>query len=82
MNRLMIALAVVSLSMFGCAAGDDDPTPEPVAQEPQRDPPKQVKSGQFANPYEGITPALNEYREPSEVPGLQSGPTPAPTPSH
>jgi len=77
MNRLMIAVCVASLSLFGCAAGDDEPTPTPPAEEPQRDPPKQVKSGEFANPYAGITPALDEYREPSEVPILQGSPIPS-----
>ena len=51
MNRLLVAVAAMSLFAFGCTAeGTEDPEPEPVAQEPQRDPPKQVRSGVFENP--------------------------------
>jgi hypothetical protein len=62
MNRLLIAACALSLSAFGCAAGTDDPEQEPVTQEPQRDPPKQVRSGIFTNPYDQIQVPLDSYK--------------------
>lgn len=72
MNRLVVAVAVFSLSAFGCAAGTEDPEPEPTVQEPQRDPPKQVRSGAFQNPYENIQVPLGSYHLPPEEPVLQT----------
>ena len=73
MNRLLVAVAALSLTAFGCAAeGVDDPEPEPVAQEPQRDPPKQVKSGIFTNPYDNIQVPLSSYQLPPDEPTLQA----------
>lgn len=73
MNRLLVAAAALSLFAFGCAAeGTDDPGPEPTVQEPQRDPPKQVRSGVFQNPYDNIQVPLGSYQLPPEEPALQA----------
>jgi hypothetical protein len=73
MNRLLIAVASLSLFAYGCAAdGTEDPEPEPTVQEPQRDPPKQIKSGVFENPYDNIQVPLGSYQLPPDEPALQT----------
>jgi hypothetical protein len=79
MNRLLATLAVatLSLSAFGCAAGTDDPAPEPTVQEPQRDPPKEVKSGILDNPYDSIRVPVDSYQLLPNEPQLQAPPIPS-----
>lgn len=73
MNRLFVAVAALSVFAFGCAAeGTEDPEQEPAVQEPQRDPPKQVRSGVFENPYDNIQVPLGSYQLPPDVPDLQA----------
>lgn len=73
MNRLLVAVAALSLFAFGCAAeGTEDQEPDPVAQEPQRDPPKTVKSGAFVNPYDNIQVPLDYYQLLPDEPALQT----------
>jgi hypothetical protein len=72
MTRLLVAVASLSLFAFGCSAeGTEDPEPEPAVQEPQRDPPKQVRSGVFENPYDNIQVPLGSYQLLPEEPALQ-----------
>jgi hypothetical protein len=72
MNRLFVAVAALSVFAFGCTAeGTEDPGPEPVAEEPQRDPPKQVRSGVFENPYDNIAVPVGSIKLLPDVPELQ-----------
>ena len=73
MNRLLVAVAALSVFAFGCAAeGTEDQEPEPVAQEPQRDPPKTIRSGAFTNPYDNIQVPLGDYQLLPDEPQLQN----------
>ena len=73
MNRVLVAVAAMSLFAFGCAAeGTEDPEQEPPVAEPQRDPPKQVRSGVFENPYDNIQVPLDSYFLLPEEPELQA----------
>ena len=72
MNRLFVAVAALSVFAFGCTAeGTEDPEPAPPVQEPQRDPPKEVRSGVFENPYGSIAAPYNGGVDVPEVPALQ-----------
>lgn len=77
MNRLLVAsLLTLSITAFGCAAGTDDPDPTPSVDEPQRDPPKQVRVGEFDDPYDSVVVGVDDYRLPPEVAPRQTPPIP------
>ena len=72
MNRLLVAVAAVSVFAFGCTAeGTEDPEPSPPVEEPQRDPPKQIKAGNLVNPYDNISVPLDYYQRMPDEPTLQ-----------
>lgn len=75
MTRLL-AILTLSLTVFGCAAGTEDPSPAPTPDQPQRDPPAQTLSGTLDNPYQNAVGTVDEYRLPPEVPQLQAPPIP------
>ena len=67
-----LAVLAVAVTMAGCATGVEDPQPVPAPDEPQRDPPKQIKSGVFENPYDNIQVPLGSYQLPPDEPTLQT----------
>lgn len=72
MNRFVIALGI-AIATAGCAAeAIEDPAPEVLATEPQREPPRQRFYGELYDPYwENIAVDLDDYRPDLEVPPRQ-----------
>ena len=71
MNRFVLVLPLVAITGLGCAVAIEDPPPEPVVAEPQRDPPQQTFYGELRDPYAAFATPLDEYRSDLDVPPKQ-----------
>jgi len=54
MNRLLVAVAIATVALAGCATEVDDPLPIPAPPEAQKDPPRKELGGEFNDPFANI----------------------------
>jgi hypothetical protein len=76
MNRFLVALAITTLAITGCAADVNDPLPQPpTPQEPQPKPPTPL-DGKLNDPYDQVRTPLHIGLPPDEMPLLEKPPLP------
>jgi len=76
MNRILVALAITTLAIAGCAADVDDPLPQPPSPQQQGPRTPTPLGGDLNDPFNQIAGPLHVQLPPERLPLLEKPPLP------